>query len=171
MPGRKPKPTAIKELHGNPGKRRLNKSEPRFSGLPVCPAWLPSPAKTEWKRIVTQLEELNMLKSTDQAALAAYCVSYARWLSAERIVNREGQTVREPVTDKTGAVVGHKTKRHPATIIARDERSSMLKAAALFGFDPSSRSRVQLPEQEVKPEHDLIDSNLFAAEDSSGIVH
>ena len=28
MAGRKPKPTALKELEGNPGKRKLNKKEP-----------------------------------------------------------------------------------------------------------------------------------------------
>ena len=27
--GRKPKPTAVKELEGNPGKRELNKNEPK----------------------------------------------------------------------------------------------------------------------------------------------
>ena len=29
MAGRKPKPTAIKELEGNPGKRKLNNKEPK----------------------------------------------------------------------------------------------------------------------------------------------
>lgn len=28
MAGRKPKPTALKKLEGNPGKRKLNKKEP-----------------------------------------------------------------------------------------------------------------------------------------------
>jgi P27 family predicted phage terminase small subunit len=171
MPGRKPKPTAIKTLLGNPGKRALNKSEPRFSGAPVCPPWLPVPAKTEWKRIVNQLAELDMLKGTDQSALAAYCVACARWMAAERIVSREGQTTNEPVLDKTGNVIGNKVKRHPATIIAKDERASMLKAASLFGFDPSSRSRVQLPDQKEPTEHDHFDDNLYAAEDSGGVIH
>ena len=41
MAGRKPKPTAIKELEGNPGKRKLNKKEPKpEKGMPVCPEWL-----------------------------------------------------------------------------------------------------------------------------------
>lgn len=41
MAGRKPKPTAIKELEGNPGKRKLNKKEPKpDKGMPVCPEWL-----------------------------------------------------------------------------------------------------------------------------------
>ena len=39
--GRKPKPTAMKELEGNPGKRPLNPNEPRPERkAPRCPAWL-----------------------------------------------------------------------------------------------------------------------------------
>lgn len=36
--GRPPKPTAIKELEGNPGKRPLNKNEPKpKQTAPKCP--------------------------------------------------------------------------------------------------------------------------------------
>ena len=146
MPGPPPKPTALKKVQGNPGKRKLNKSEPQFAGAPKCPAWLTSTAKKEWKRVVTDLAALDMLRSVDSAALAAYCQSYARWQSAEAIVDREGQTVQEPIINKSGAVVGHKTKRHPATTIAKDALTSMLRASALFGFDPSSRSRISMGE-------------------------
>ena len=41
MAGRKPKPTAIKKLEGNPGKRKLNTKEPiPAKGMPECPQWL-----------------------------------------------------------------------------------------------------------------------------------
>lgn len=41
MAGRKPKPTAIKKLEGNPGKRKLNTKEPApVKGMPTCPEWL-----------------------------------------------------------------------------------------------------------------------------------
>ena len=44
--GRKPKPTAIKELEGNPGKRKLNKHEPKpIKRAPPCPKWLTDDAK------------------------------------------------------------------------------------------------------------------------------
>ena len=46
--GRKPKPTALKVLEGNPGHRPLNKKEPMPKGkLPRCPEWLEDDAKKE----------------------------------------------------------------------------------------------------------------------------
>ena len=39
--GRKPKPTALKVLEGNPGKRPLNENEPiPPKGSIKCPSWL-----------------------------------------------------------------------------------------------------------------------------------
>ena len=44
--GRKPKPTAMKELEGNPGKHPLNTSEPKPNKkAPACPKWLEPEAK------------------------------------------------------------------------------------------------------------------------------
>ena len=44
--GRKPKPTAMKELEGYPGKHPLNTSEPKPNKkAPACPKWLEPEAK------------------------------------------------------------------------------------------------------------------------------
>ena len=49
--GRKPKPTAMKELEGNPGKHPLNTSEPKPNKkAPACPKWLEPEAKKEWRK-------------------------------------------------------------------------------------------------------------------------
>lgn len=41
MAGRKPKPTAVKKLEGNPGKRKLNSKEPvPTKGMSTCSEWL-----------------------------------------------------------------------------------------------------------------------------------
>lgn len=46
MAGRKPKPTALKKLEGNPGKRKLNTKEPiPAKGMLNCPEWLLPEAK------------------------------------------------------------------------------------------------------------------------------
>lgn len=134
MPGPPPKPTALKELGGNAGKRKINRREPQFTGAPKCPSWLTANAKKEFKRVTKELDALNMLRAVDTASLAAYCQAFARWQSAEQQIDREGQTVAEPVLNKANEVVGHKVKRHPATTIAKDERAAIHRAAALFGW-------------------------------------
>ena len=77
--GRKPTPTAIKELEGNPGKRKINEAEPKpEKKAPPCPKWLEPEAKKEWRRLSKQLEQIGVLTEVDQAAFASYCqASYA----------------------------------------------------------------------------------------------
>ena len=60
--GRKPTPTAIKELEGNPGKRKLNAREPKpEKKAPSCPKWLEPDARKEWRRLGHQMEQLGIL--------------------------------------------------------------------------------------------------------------
>lgn len=87
--GRKPKPTAVKVLEGNPGKRSLNTGEPKpEKKAPRCPAWLEDEAKKEWKRMAKQLEHLGILTEIDMAAFAGYCQAYARWKEAEEFITQ-----------------------------------------------------------------------------------
>jgi phage terminase small subunit len=54
--GRPPKPTALKVLEGNPGKRPLNQNEPKpEKKAPNCPSWLLPDAKKEWRRLSKEL--------------------------------------------------------------------------------------------------------------------
>jgi phage terminase small subunit len=85
MRGRKPKPTHLKLLEGNPGRRPLNIGEPRPQAkIPTCPAHLSPSAKAEWKRLAHMLHRLGVITELDRAALAAYCQAYGRWVEAER---------------------------------------------------------------------------------------
>ena len=62
--GRKPLPTALKELEGDRGKGRrpLNKDEPTPPQDNVkCPAWLMPEAKKEWKRLAPSLIAMGVL--------------------------------------------------------------------------------------------------------------
>jgi phage terminase small subunit len=63
MRGRKPKPTALKLIEGNPGKRPITGSEPKPpSTLPTCPSHLSASAKAEWKRLAHTLNTIGLLK-------------------------------------------------------------------------------------------------------------
>ena len=95
--GRKPKPTAVKALEGNPGKRSLNTGEPKpEKKAPRCPAWLEGEAKKEWKRMAGQMEKLGILTEIDMAAFAGYCQAYARWKEAEEFITQHGTIVKTP---------------------------------------------------------------------------
>ena len=116
--GRKPKPTALKVIAGNPGKRALNASEPRFpSGGSPAPDWLGDEAAAAWNRLAPALESNGMLTVADADALAVYCDLVGRYVEARRAGD-----------DVPMAVVGQ-----------------MRQLASEFGFTPAARSRVAAP--------------------------
>ena len=132
--GRKPKPTAIKRLKGNPGKRQLNEYEPKpGKKAPTCPLWLEVEAKKEWRRTARQLEELGILTEVDMAAFAGYCQAYARWKEAEEFISRHGTIVKTPS--------GY-WQQVPQVSIAQTYLKIMNKIAEQFGLTPSARSRI-----------------------------
>jgi P27 family predicted phage terminase small subunit len=135
-PGRKPKPTALKALAGNPGKRALNRNEPRPAGIPTAPKHLDREAKREWKRVSSELIALGLLTSVDRAALAAYCAAYSRWITAEENVQKFGAVIKSP---KSGYPI-----QNPFLGIANTALDQMRKFLTEFGMTPASRSRLSV---------------------------
>jgi P27 family predicted phage terminase small subunit len=144
MPGPAPKPTALRELAGNPGHRPLNKREPRFAaGVPTRPEWLLPEAKREWARIVPELLRLQLLAMVDRAALANYCQWWARYVEAEKILSAQGLTILCPS--------GYMQQR-PEVAIAQKAAQLMKAFLVEFGLTPASRSRVSVPEPKQEDE-------------------
>ena len=140
MRGRKPKPTTLKLLAGNPGHRPLNGQEAVAPAeLPDCPEHLDKDAQAEWQRISPILSQMNLLSSADRAALAAYCVLYSRWISAEGAVKKYGTIVKSP--DKQFPM------KSPYLCIAEGAMEQMRKFLVEFGLTPSARSRIVTHEQ------------------------
>jgi P27 family predicted phage terminase small subunit len=95
--GRPPKPTSLKLIEGNRGKRPINMGEPKPpSKIPTCPSHLSPTAKAEWRRLVRLLCDLGMLSEFDRAALAGYCQSYGHWVEAEKKLRESPMLVRMP---------------------------------------------------------------------------
>lgn len=136
MSGPPPKPTQLKRLEGNPGKRPLNENEPQpKTSRPTCPAILTGPAKTEWKRIVPELEELGLLSELDRAALAMYCIAWGQVVTLGKMLKDQSPIIRTP----NGAVIDN-------PLISQRDRAMKLahKFLTEFGMTPSSRSRVSV---------------------------
>ncbi len=133
MRGRKPTPTALKRLAGNPGKRPLNKNEvcPR-PGLPECPSFLDKVGKAEWERISAELSATGLLTHFDMAALAAYCACWSRFAKLEKAVQKEGEVVDDAVG----------TKRNPKLLALNRTVQELRALGSDFGLNPVARSRL-----------------------------
>ena len=145
--GRKPKPTNIKILEGNPGKRPLNEYEPKpLKKAPPCPKWLEPEAKKEWRRLAKTLEAMGVLTDADMAAFAGYCQAYARWKEAEERITDRGLVIRTPS--------GY-PQQVPYISIAQQYLKLMQQFAEQFGLTPAARSRIIAGSGEGKAVDDL----------------
>lgn len=148
MAGRKPLPTALKLIKGNPGKRPLNKFEPSpVRKIPACPKHLTSIARIEWRRIVKELDRLGLMTCMDRSALAAYCQAYGRWVEAEEKVSERGFVVKTV----SGNII-----QNPYLAIANKSMDHMYKFLTEFGMTPSSRSRISTKGDTVNNEWDGV---------------
>lgn len=129
--GPKTKPTAIKRLEGNPGKRTLPENEPEFSEANVlCPQYLSESAKKIWQRVEGELRSARLLTAVDVDALAVYCTAVADHIDADEKLQKFGTVVRQGPQVIPSPYINIKNKA--ALLIARFGRE--------FGFTPSSRA-------------------------------
>ena len=139
-PGPAPKPTRLKLLENNPGKRPLNKNEPKPKPIkPSCPRWLSKHAKREWRRLSRELERLGLLTKIDRGVFAQYCQAYATWREAEEVIRAKGFIIMTPK--------GH-VQQIPHVNISHKAQLIMLRCAQEIGLTPSSRSRISVSGQE-----------------------
>lgn len=161
--GRTPKPTNLKRLLGNPGKRPLNDREPQPRAVaPHAPKWLTGEARALWKRLVPELKALGLLTVVDGAALAACCQAWEEFVECTAQLKAEGRVVREPVRLKVinakglpEEIAGEKLKAHPAVKLQRDAFARVKSFLGEFGLTPASRTRVRAPAPEDKEKSPL----------------
>lgn len=139
--GRKAKPTARKQLAGNPGKRALNKDEPNFGLVTNVepPEWLPEgPAKDIWKHLAPLLCKQHILQATDIQNLEFYCAAYGRFREAQEHIAHHGIVV----DGAQGGMV-----KNPAATIINEALRQMATFGAMLGLDPASRQRLTGPKK------------------------
>jgi len=138
--GPKPIPTAIKLLHGNPGRRPLKQQEPKPSTEPPrCPHWLDAEAKACWRALIPQLRDMGVLTQIDGQALSNYCTAWSRWKRAELFLQKNGDVYS--LKDEQGhpkCVV-----QWPQVAIARNLVAVLQRYQQEFGLTPSSRTSLK----------------------------
>lgn len=158
--GPKPLPANVHMLRGNASKLsalRLAEDLQPDVEIPGCPPHLMAEAKKEWKRITPELVKYGLVSRLDRAALALYCQAWARWVWAERQLQRaqalaaerqaEAEARGEIWTGGDGMTVatpnGH-TTYSPHWVISNRAAEQVHRYLDSFGLSPSSRARVRV---------------------------
>jgi P27 family predicted phage terminase small subunit len=169
--GPAPKPTALKRLGGNAGKRKPSAKEPRpRSKKPKMPGHFTPDiseddankewaiwqrefyeiARAEWRRVVRELSAVpGLLTSVDSDALAMYCETYARWVQASAKLAQGGMV--EKLKTKTGSEY---YAISPYMTIVSQCMATMKQFLSEFGMTPASRTRIQVQQETDTDEFD-----------------
>ncbi|MBB5154973.1 phage terminase small subunit P27 family [Saccharopolyspora phatthalungensis] len=132
--GAKPKPTALKVLHGDRSDR-INHEEPLPpEGEVTPPEELSDDARAVWNRLAPSLIAVGVLTPWDTDAFVIVCESLARYKQATKLVNGSALLVQGP----TGFV------KNPALTVQREAETTFAQYGARFGLTPSDRTQLKV---------------------------
>lgn len=137
-------PTALKVLHGERRKERLNLAAPKpKSNRPAMPRDMSLEAKKVWARIMRDFGHTGILTAVDADGFRAYCEAVARYKAAAVLLEQSGSIVK----GRDGNLV-----RNPLHQIVRDNAVLMRMYARELGFLPSAREGLTVKgEPEMDP--------------------
>jgi P27 family predicted phage terminase small subunit len=138
MRGRKPVPTALKLVKGNPGRRRLPKNEPKPQrAVPTPPEHLSQRAALAWGAMSARLDTAHVLTVLDGLGLEQLCENYGEILDLREDIKTNG---RFEVIEMTNG--SKRTVARAAYEKLADAERRFRAMLTEFGLTPSSRSRV-----------------------------
>lgn len=145
MRGRKPKPTHLRVLEGNPGNRPINEKEPEMPAADDAfdappPELLDNPiASAEWSRVAPMLRKAKAITQAERSALITLCQQWAIYVEAHNKVRSTSLVIMAP----SGYPIVN-----PYLGISNKAMTNCVKLWAELGLTPSARSRVMTPGDE-----------------------
>ncbi len=163
MAGRKPAPTHLKVITGNPGNRPLNKNEPKpDNGTPRMPSHLSPRAKRAWKKLCELLNQMGVLTLADGLALERLCDIYDEILELRKDIEKHGRTYEsiKMLDDDKGLPVAEQLliKPNPAVAMLSDADKRFKSYLVEFGLTPAARSKIQTNDGNGKKKDSDLDS-------------
>jgi P27 family predicted phage terminase small subunit len=156
---RPPKPTALKLVEGNKGKRAINKAEPdpEYLNDLSAPEFLSSSAVVVWDEIVPHLRNARMLTQIDVPMLAMGCTAIAQYRAAAR--KADDSLVKAKITKgEDGELVETGEHVNPWLIVQSMSFKQAMAVFQQFGMSPAARTRIS-----VNPQGELFGDSKAAA--------
>lgn len=150
---RRPTPTKLKIMRGNPGKRPLPKHEPLPVGdIDNPPDWMTESQKEGFRYAVRHAPP-GLLKKLDMSVFVAWVVAEDFHRQATIEVAKTGLVVN--VSKKDGPPV---EQQSPFLPIVNRQALLMMKAANELGFSPTARAKISVPTPEAQDEYEALDN-------------
>lgn len=113
--------------------------------LKTPPKWLINDdAKKEWRRIVKELDKINIVGNLDLSNLGGYCNAYANYIKATDIL--KDQTFYVERATRNGAIV----VKNPMVDIQQTYANEMRRFSSLCGLTIDSRLKAAVIKTEKK---------------------
>lgn len=153
--GNRPKPTKLKIVQGNPGKRPINVNEPEPErGIPDMPEWLkPFPvAVKEWERESKILDDMGVLTVAECGTLAMRCYVAEQIQDLAAEIQIEGKTITLTQLNKNGEEVANTVRTNPKCVQLKNLLTEYRQIGGLLGLDPVNRTRIKTEPKKPKDE-------------------
>lgn len=150
---RPPKPTSLKLIAGNAGKRALNKQEPDPDYLQdlTPPTWLSASAKLVWDEMAPQANKAKLLTAVDVQAFAMGCVAVAEYRKATAKVDAVGSIKTKHEKNEEGVLVELGEHLNPWAGAQSMYFKQAMAMFAQFGMTPRARTGIA-----IQPQGDLF---------------
>lgn len=149
--GRPLKPTALKVIEGNKGKRAAGKQEPdpEYVTDLSAPEWLTGEAAAVWDEVAPNLRKARLLTTVDVQALGMGCIAIAQYRAASK--RADGELVKSKTVEREGAPVEMGEHVNPWLIVQSMSFKQAMAIFQQFGMSPAARTRIA-----VNPQGDLF---------------
>jgi len=142
MKGRKPEPTHLKLLKGNPGKRAINHNEPNPpSEEPSMPEELDADGRKHWKFLVEKQSEMGTLAACHKGIMFAACLAYSVAVKSARKFNEFDGLVVLRENNPKGVT---RLIKNPIVSQMMEAAGNLARFEAQPGLDPTSRTKIQV---------------------------
>jgi len=149
--GPKPEPTVLKLAKGNPGKRPINKKEPKPEATGIePPAYLDGESLKKWDSVVPGLIKTGVMTKADVETVARYCAMWEQWVKYLEQCRRGLDVL--VIKDENGKVKYMQSS--PAATMQMKLATAMLKIEQEFGLTPSARTGIVASEEKEPNEYE-----------------
>ena len=149
------KPTALKLLHGEKNKDRINPNEPKPVAIsPAMPAHLDAIDRKVWRAYAPALERNGLLTEVDGPAFSTFCILEAllvrlkkelRSCKNKMLVEKTSFSEQETTEGRTNELMTVEAKINPLVKEIRMMAAAKRPYLSAFGMDPASRSKITVP--------------------------